>query len=567
MRPIRTVRAADAATQFESLGHSLSRHRAVTRVSLAALSFTILIALSQQAPAQAGREAAAPASPEPLLPQSIGVAIDTDGAITIPFNAAMDVASVEAALQVLPAQKVDLRWNDAQDRLTVAPANLWRTDERYLVVVGNTSVTNAGDPLSGVRRFTFTTETAPVVSEFQVDFAEVEAAAKKADPTAGPSVAATPTGDVAVTTREAAAPNEEASAVVPARTATAVSSSSSISIGFSQAMDQADVEARFAIAPKIKGELSWSDGNLIFTPSERLKAGMRYTISLAGAHDARGNTLGSTHSFSFVVQDGAQLTKTTPDRNAAGAETATVAMWFSQPMNVNATNKAFALVDTITGQPTGGHLVWNEARTQITFTPDVPFAGTRTYRVVLAKGARDDFGNGVRADWSFTTGAAAAPAARASASTRSATSARPIPAAGPATSLAGYALNQVNAARAAYGFAPLVLDPAISAVASGYALDQASNGYFSHTGRDGSTRQVRLSRGGVGFGWSGENQCYHVGLSQQSTLNWCHAQFMSEPYPGHWNHIGNILNPGARRMGVGIATVGGRTVITWNFTD
>ena len=56
-------------------------------------------------------------------------------------------------------------------------------------------------------------------------------------------------------------------------------------------------------------------------------------------------------------------------------------------------------------------------------------------------------------------------------------------------------------------------------------------------------------------------------MSEQATLNWCHAQFMAEPYPGHWNHIGNILNPNARRMGVGIANVGGKIVIVWDFAD
>ncbi|HEY6608231.1 MAG TPA: Ig-like domain-containing protein [Candidatus Limnocylindria bacterium] len=548
-----------AATQFESLGFSLSRHRAVTRVSLAALSFTILIALSHQAPAKAGPEAA-PVTPEPLLPQSVGVAIDTDGAITIPFDTAMDPASVETALQILPAQKVEMRWNTAQDRLTLVPGRLWRTDERYLVVVGGTSTNISGDAVTGARRFTFTTEAAPVVTEFQVALAPD---APTAEPGASPSLEEARASDLTVSAQEAARRDDLAATLRPARTATSVSASSSITIGFSQSMDRADVESRFAIAPEIEGELSWIAGNLTFTPSERLKAGMRYTISLAGAHDTQGNALGSTDRFSFVVQDGAQLTKTTPNRDAAEAETATVSMWFSQPMKVDATNKAFALVDTVTGQPTGGHLVWNEARTQITFTPDVPFAGGRTYRVVLAKGARDAFGNAVRADWAFTTRVVVG-TVRSNVSTRSAPS---IPAPAPATSLAGYALNQVNAARAAYGFAPLVLDAAISAVASSYAMDQASNGYFSHTGRDGSTREVRLARGGVGFGWSGENQCYHVGLNQQATLNWCHAQFMAEPYPGHWNHIGNILNPDARRMGIGIATVGGRTVITWDFTD
>ena len=134
-----------------------------------------------------------------------------------------------------------------------------------------------------------------------------------------------------------------------------------------------------------------------------------------------------------------------------------------------------------------------------------------------------------------------------------------MPPAAPASSLAGYALNQVNAARAAYGFAPLVLDAAVSAAAAAHAWDQAYNGYFSHYSLDGRTKEDRLRAQGVSFGWAGENQCYHVGMSEQSTLDWCHAQFMAEPYPGHWNHIGNILNPNARRMGVGIATLAERS--------
>jgi uncharacterized protein YkwD len=549
LSPIRTVRAASAATQFESLGQSLSRHRAVTRVSLAALSFTILIALSNQGPAQAGPEVA-PLAPEPLLPQSVGIAVATDAAITVPFDEAMDVKSVEAGLQMLPAQDFDLRWNRSRTRLSLVPTSLWRTDERYLVVVPTSARTESGDRVARAQRFTFTTQTAPAVTEFEVNLASTV-------------LAATPPQAV----KDEAATGDAKALMQPASTARKVSSSSSISIGFSSPMDRADVASRFAIAPDVEGTLAWHANELVFSPTERLKAGMRYTITLVGAHDARGNALGSADSFSFVVQDGGQLVKTTPDRSAEEVETPTVGMWFSVPMHVGRTNAAFALVDTLTGQPVGGHLVWNEATTQITFTPDVPLPGGRTYRVVIDKSARDAFGNSVRADWSFTTRAgavAAAPATRSATTTRSAPS---IPPPGPATSLAGYALNQVNAAREAYGFAPLVLDASVSAVAASHAADQAQNGYFSHTGRDGSTREVRLARGGVGFGWSGENQCYHIGLSQQATLNWCHSQFMAEPYPGHWNHIGNILNPNARRMGVGIATVGGKTVITWDFTD
>jgi uncharacterized protein YkwD len=345
-----------------------------------------------------------------------------------------------------------------------------------------------------------------------------------------------------------------------------VSTATSISIDFSVPMDRDDVEGRFAISPKIEGSLTWKRGSLVFTPAQRLHPGTRYTISLIGAHDLNGNVLGGTENFSFIVQSSAQLTKTDPGLGATGVEPTSVSMWFSHQMDRHATTKALRVTDTVTGAAVAGKATWNDKSTQVTFTPDQPLAAGHAFEVSLDKSGRDADGNAVKATWSFSTKAplfVSASGALTSVSMRSVL----IPPAAPATTLAGYALNQVNAARAAYGFGPLVLDASISAVAASHAMDQAVNGYFSHYGLDGSTRETRLRRGGVSFGWSGENQCYLVGRSQQSTLDWCHAQFMAEPYPGQWNHIGNILNPSARRMGVGIAQVGSKIVIVWDFAD
>ncbi|HEX7173315.1 MAG TPA: Ig-like domain-containing protein [Candidatus Limnocylindria bacterium] len=558
MRPIRTALADPSATTFESLGKLLSSHRAVTRVSLAALSFTIIVALGQQAAPviQAGPEQA-PLVPESLLPQSVGVAIASGDAVNIPFESVMDPASVEAAVQVLPAHMVELDWNDDHTELSIAPERLWRTDERYLVVVAGSAATADGAAIETARRYAFTTQTAPTVSDFQVHLA----------PSATPEPAPETSEVVAESSRagEADATAAAAGSQPPTRTATEVSATSAITVSFSEAMDVADVEEQFSIAPKVEGDLTWSDGDLVFTPTGRLEPGARYTISVIGAHDRVGNLIGGKANFSFIVQAGAQLTKTQPEADASDVEPATVEMWFSRPMDIDATNEAFALKNSATGALVGGLLNWNEAATQLIYTPDAPFAGSTTFEVSLGDGARDADGNAVATTWTFATKAAPVVAStRSATTTRSATV---VPPAAPATSLAGYALNQVNAARAAYGFAPVVLDASISAVASAHAWDQASNGYFSHYGLNGSTRESRLRAGGVSFSWSGENQCYHVGMSEQATLDWCHAQFMAEPYPGHWNHIGNILNPNARRMGIGIATVSGRTVITWNFTD
>ncbi|MGH2381438.1 MAG: Ig-like domain-containing protein [Candidatus Limnocylindria bacterium] len=561
MRPKRTVRAATAAP-FESLGTLLSSHRAVARVSLAALSFTFIIAFSQQTPVtQAGPESA-PVIAESLLPQNVGIGVSTDASVTIAFDGAMNPGSVEAALQVLPAQPVELAWNESLDQLTVAPEQRWRTDESYLVVIGDSALRTDGKALTSASRHAFTTQTAPTVSDFQVRLVDEIVAPQNLDEEAHAKAAATLDAD-------ALSSDFDAGSHPPTMTATDVSASSAITVSFSHDMNAADVEEQFAISPEVAGDLSWENGELVFSPSERLEPGSRYTISVIGSHDRTGNPIGGKANFSFIVQPGAQVTKTQPDADATDVEPATVELWFSQPMDVDATNEAFGLTDTGSGALVGGNLTWNEAGTQLVYLPDDPLIGGRTFSVAFDGAARDADGNEVEASLSFTTKAApvAAPT-RAAASVRSATPApAAVPPAAPATSLAGYALNQVNAARAAYGFAPVVLDAGVSAVASAHAMDQAQNGYFSHTGANGSTRESRLRAGGVSFGWSGENQCYHVGMSQQATLDWCHSQFMAEPYPGHWNHIANILNPNARRMGVGIATVGGRTVITWNFVD
>jgi uncharacterized protein YkwD len=552
LRPIRTVRAASAAS-FESLGTLLSSHQALARVALAALSFVILVAISQQAAptTQAGPEPA-PVIPESLLPENVGIAIASDDSITIPFEAPMDPASVAEAFQLVPSQRFELSWNAERTALTVSPEHLWRTDERFLVVVGGAARQADGQPVAATVRYSFTTQTAPTVSDFQVRLA--------------PSAAATAgAADGAATALTTDAPSGGRESQPPTETARDVSTRSGIIISFSSPMDEADVTDHFSIAPEVEGELSWRDGDLVFRPAKPLEPGSRYTISLGGAHDLVGNRLGGKGSFSFIVQDGAQITKTAPGDDTVDVEPGTVEMWFSQPMDVEATNAAFALTDRSTGALVGGLLNWNGAGTQLIYTPDVPFAGGRTFEVTLDDGAKDVDGNTVTTAWQFTTKAAPVVAApRATTTTRTAPV---VPPAAPATSLAGYALNQVNAARAAYGFAPVVLDGAISAVASRHAMDQAVNNYFSHYSLDGSSREDRLRAGGVSFGWSGENQCYHIGMSQQATLDWCHSAFMAEPYPGQWNHIANILNPNARRMGVGIATVGSKTVITWDFTD
>lgn len=556
MRPIRNL-AADRAAFLNRAAKQVRAHRAIARVVAVSLALLLVGGLARQGATQAG-PASAPSAPISILPANVGEAISTTSSVTIRFDAPVDTASVADLLEVRPAASVELSWNADGDELELTPTGRWRTDSRYLVTVPGEALLADGTPIGQTLRNAFTTQTAPAVLEFMVSPAGTDARSMAAGWTAtvkeqqGRPVTADPS-----TTDASAADGTR-------QTAADVSGLTQLSIRFSGAMDQRSVVDAFAITPEVAGTFTWVGDLLTFRPSAGLDPETRYTVSLVGARDRLGNTVRDDAVFSFTTRPQAQLVRIQPGIGARDVTSQTVTLWFSQPMDDAAVADAFAVVDLTVDRRVPGSLSWNETGTVATFTPDATLAQGHVFETRLATGAADADRNPVAGAWRFTT--KAAPPPPPSRAPTSAPAPPTVPAPAPSTDLATYALNQVNAARAAYGFAPLRLDPAISAVAAAHAWDQVRNGYFSHYGLDGSTVKDRLRRGGVSFTSAGENQCLNGShKTQRQALDWCHAVFMAEPYPGYANHIGNILSPRFTRMGVGIAEGGGRIILTWNF--
>ena len=553
------------------LNQHLSRHRAITRVVVTAIALATVFAFSDQETLQAG-PTPDQAPSRSILPANIGVGIPSNEAITLRFDAPMDRASVESTLVVVPNQEVALAWTADGSSLAVKAASRWRTDERYLVVVPGDALRGDGTALGEPVRHSFTTQTAPRVTDFEVAFSGMPSQRTNA------LLAAESDGHPLI---EFEASEDGPTALPPTKAADGVSPNTSVIVRFSSEMDRTDVAEALTITPAVDGTAEWRGGNeLVFTPTGRLEPGVRYTISLLGARDAVGNVLDGKSNFSFSTEDGAQVVAVSPGLGETDVADGAVEVWFSQPMDVAATEAGLGLYAVGSEEAISGTIEWNVGATYLAFTPDEPLAAGTRYEVWIAAGA-DHEGNPIDFSWSFVTVATSEPEPepeRADATVRSNTAASaatpaPAPAAvvvpppAPSSDLNEYALNQINSARAAYGFAPVYLDAAASAAAYGHAYDQAVNNYFSHTSLDGRSRTDRLIAAGASFGYTGENQCYHAGIGAVATLEWCHGAFMAEPYPGHWNHIGNILDPRFTRVGVGIAEAGGRVVITWNFLD
>jgi uncharacterized protein YkwD len=521
-----------------TLVSGLRRHRALFHVVIAAALLLTALTLSLQGVvARPTPDATRPAS---ILPENIGIGVPTSNPVRVTFDMPMNRESVEGALVLVPSSGWRAAWSNDSRILSLVPTSRWMTDARYEIHIGGSATQQDGVPFVSPRRLSFTTETAPVVTDFQLYYAEEEPADRVRARTQAEADSATTATPVEPVSQD---------------TATDVSAATRVTLGFSTTMNQSDVERRFSIRPFVPGTMSWEGNALVFEPSQHLDSGARYAVSVVGAHDLHGNRLSGDVSFSFTVRPGAQVVKVSPQGGAKDVTPANIQVWFSQPMETAATADAFSLTDTTAKAVVAGSVAWNTAGTQLTFTPRSALTRGHAFKIALGVGARDLDRNAVTAEYAFTTKAPPPPPA-------------PIRPTGPPapSDVLQYALWQINQSRAAYGFAPLVLDAAITKEATAYAWDLMNYNYFSHVGRDGSHVEDRLRRAGISFSWSGENLCYlNGGGGVKATLNWCHSVFMSEPYPGYANHKGNILGPDYKRVGIGIAISGTRIKIVWDF--
>jgi uncharacterized protein YkwD len=90
---------------------------------------------------------------------------------------------------------------------------------------------------------------------------------------------------------------------------------------------------------------------------------------------------------------------------------------------------------------------------------------------------------------------------------------------------------------------PLTLDATLGKVALAYARDMAAHGYMDHTGRDGSSPQARIARGGYRWTEAGENLARGIMTPEEVVEGWLHSP----------EHCANLMAPDFRQMGVAFA--------------
>jgi uncharacterized protein YkwD len=103
----------------------------------------------------------------------------------------------------------------------------------------------------------------------------------------------------------------------------------------------------------------------------------------------------------------------------------------------------------------------------------------------------------------------------------------------------------INAARAASGLDPLLVDDRLARAALAHARDMAAHGYFAHEGGNDGTLTDRLRR--VGFDWT--FQAENIALNSSEAH--AHSAFLKSPW-----HRANILDSRGLYIGVAALSIG-----------
>ena len=206
----------------------------------------------------------------------------------------------------------------------------------------------------------------------------------------------------------------------PADGATGVTVSTTIEVGFSEALDPGSVGNSSVTlsdgSNDISGSVALASNNstIVFTPGADLEGETTYTVTVSGTvSDVAGNELGGSDSWSFMTVDSTApaISARSPAPDATGvAVGTTVTVTFSEalaPASVDDTS--ITLSDG--ANDVSGTVTLSSGDTTIVFTPDADLEGDTTYSVTVSSSVTDIAGNTLGADdsWSFSTGDSTAP--------------------------------------------------------------------------------------------------------------------------------------------------------------
>lgn len=247
----------------------------------------------------------------------------------------------------------------------------------------------------------------------------------------------------------------------PVNNATGIPLNKTVTATFNMPMDPLTINATTVKlmqgATAIAGAVTYSGNTASFTPTAALLLNTVYTVTITtGAKNTIGTPLAGNYvwSFSTGVLTAPTVISTDPANNATGVVlNKIVSATFSEVMNpltINATT--FTLMQGTTVIP--GTVTYSASGSLANFTPAVNLSAGSVYTATITTGAKNPAGTALANNyvWTFTTGAAVAPA---------------VISTSPVNNATGVALNKIVTATFNMSMDPLTINAATFTIKQG----------------------------------------------------------------------------------------------------
>lgn len=182
-----------------------------------------------------------------------------------------------------------------------------------------------------------------------------------------------------------------------------------IEVTFDQPMDQASVEAAFAITPTVQGKFNWPDERtMAFTPTTGLERGTRYQVTIAAtARNAEGLAMEEPIAFDLSTTGLLEVSQVqpTPDANELDPDTLVTVVFNRPVVPLASISQQAALPSPLTFMPpVRGEGEWLNTSIYV-FRPTEGLLPATEYQARIAAGLTDTTGSVLEEDyvWTFST--------------------------------------------------------------------------------------------------------------------------------------------------------------------
>jgi Bacterial Ig-like domain len=496
-----------------------------------------------------GTAASVPPSSAPLDTSSFAETVQPDRGLhapaTITFAAAMNPASVAAALTVDPTTPVTTSWDTAGRTLTISPQRMWTPATYYTIKVGTSARDTSGHTLTQAARALFTTRAAT---------------------TARLSITKPVSGGASPAT--------------------------GFTISFSGQVSAPSADSLLAISPAVSGSLvdattGTGGSSVTFQPDQPLAPDTTYTVALqSGVLDADGSSVAQPQPLSVTTALAPAIVRFRPLNGTTGVtSSARLSVRFTQAMDPKVSGPAFSA--TVAGKVLAGKVSWAEGNTVLVFTPAKPLTAGAIVQMAVSAAAQSATGVGLvkAGSVSFRTAPSLAPAAKASVPKATKVKAKPKPTptggssvgAGAWHAVEVYYLGLMNCTRGGgwvlasgkcsspggSGIKPLILNAGISnKVSRPYARFLAQKNICSHFAE--GTPGDRLHKAGYPGDYRENIGCRPAKNPYASVLG-THIFFQDEKPCGNYCHWANIMDPRMTEVGIGVWVIGDRVRLVVDF--